>query len=472
MPAGIFFVAVVNRESINQQIFHEINLTFVAGIIIEIMTKTKFIQLFASACAVRVGKIRNLLIIFIFVFTSSFLEAQSSLIRCGSQAYLGHRIAEDSSIVSRMHLIEQQTDDYIKNTYQVSSKTIVTIPVVVHVLYYNSAQNISDAQIFSQIDVLNEDYGRTNTDTSDTPAMFKGVAADCQIRFCLAKRDPDGNPTNGITRTQTNKSVFDLQLDDAKYSAQGGHDIWDRDKYLNLWVVPAIKDGSTTGILGYSQFPGGGSAATDGVVIGYKYFGRIGYLNPNYDKGRTATHEIGHWLNLIHIWGDDGGQCWGSDNVADTPNQADETTGCPTFPQPSCGNTSDMFSNYMDYTNDDCMNIFTQGQKARMWAVLNGFRMSLKSSDGCLPVGMRELSQTNGIKLYPNPAREIINISFADNFTGSVEMLNTFGVTVFKSSVLDSENQIINISGLPSGLYFIRIKSGNFLKIKKIQIIK
>jgi hypothetical protein len=332
--------------------------------------------------------LRNISVVVIVLMFPVVIMAQSRGHRCAAMEYLALQKSKDPSIEMKMDSIEKFTKRYIATTsFSNNSKTVITIPVVVHVLYSLNWQNISDVQIQSQIDVLNEDFRRLNSDTINTPSLFKGVAADCQIEFCLAKRDPQGNPTTGITRTHTNKAVFDMQTDDAKYNSTGGHDIWDRNNYLNLWVVPAITDGSTNDILGYAQFPGGGSSATDGVVICYKNFGRIGNLNPYYNKGRTATHEIGHWLNLLHIWGDDGGQCWGSDQVGDTPNQADETTGCPTFPQPSCGNTSDMFSNYLDYTDDACMNIFTNGQKARMWATLNGFRKSLFSSNGCIPVG-------------------------------------------------------------------------------------
>lgn len=165
-----------------------------------------------------------------------------------------------------------------------------------------------------------------------------------------------------------------------KFTAQGGLDAWPRDQYLNLWVCDL-----SGGLLGYAQFPGG-AAATDGVVCDYQYFGTIGSSAP-FNKGRTATHEVGHWLNLYHIWGDDGTACTGSDLVADTPNQADENYGCPVFPAVSCSNgpNGDMFMNYMDYTDDACMNMFTAGQKAREQALFatGGARVALLSSLGC-----------------------------------------------------------------------------------------
>jgi PKD repeat protein len=248
--------------------------------------------------------------------------------------------------------------------------------VVVHVIWKTSQQNIPDAQIISQIEVLNEDYRRLNADTTNTPVMFQGVAADVEIEFCLATTDPDGNPTDGITRTETTVNSF-TQNNAMKYTSQGGHDAWPSDHYLNIWVCNL-----GGGLLGYAQFPNG-PATTDGVVIGYQFFG---YNSPGgypYHLGRTTTHEVGHWLNLYHIWGDDGGACTGTDLVADTPNQGGEYYGCPPFPQSSCG-SEDMFQNYMDYSDDGCMNIFTAGQKTRVHAAINVFRTELFESMGCV----------------------------------------------------------------------------------------
>jgi hypothetical protein len=302
--------------------------------------------------------------------------------RCGTMARLEYLIQQDPTILARMAQVEAQTQAYIEAQrhlpYQ-RTGNVITIPVVVHIVYRTTAQNISDAQVQSQIQVLNEDFRRLNADAVNTPSLFQSVAADAEIQFCLATRDPLGNPTNGITRTQTTKTSFSVYTDDVKYSSQGGKDAWPTDQYLNIWVCNLGGN-----VLGYAQFPNGGPAATDGVVIDYRYFGRGGSAQAPYNKGRTATHEVGHWLNLRHIWGD--AQC-GDDYVNDTPVQQGPNYGCPTFPKPSCGNTSDMFMNYMDYTDDACMNLFTQGQKTRMRAVLapNGFRASLTSSLGCSP---------------------------------------------------------------------------------------
>ena len=245
----------------------------------------------------------------------------------------------------------------------VPSSTIL-IPVVVHVVYNNAAQNISDAQIHSQIQVLNEDFQRRNADKVNTPSAFSSVAGNANVEFKLAKIDPNGNPTEGITRTQTSVSAF-YNNDNVKFSNRGGCDAWNARRYLNIWVC------NLGNLLGYAQFPFElqTNPNTDGVVIHYKHFGRDGSAESPYDKGRTATHEVGHWLDLRHIWGDDGSKCSGSDNVEDTPNQGGPNYGCPSFPKTDhCTNTSPgvMFMNYMDYPYDACMNLFTKGQVERM----------------------------------------------------------------------------------------------------------
>jgi hypothetical protein len=249
---------------------------------------------------------------------------------------------------------------------------VTVIPVVVHVVYRGAAQNISDDQIHSQIDVLNRDFRKTNPDVSSTPAPFLPLAEDARVEFELATTDPAGNPTDGITRTSTTVNGF---TDDnkVKHASSGGADAWSRDNYLNLWVCRL-----SGGLLGYAQFPGG-PPDTDGVVIRDTSFGTTGTAAAPFNLGRTATHEIGHWLNLRHIWGDDGTGCSGDDFVADTPNAAGSNAGMPAFPHVTCSNgpNGDMFMNYMDYTDDAGMFMFTAGQVTRMQASLDGDRPTL-----------------------------------------------------------------------------------------------
>lgn len=326
---------------------------------------------------------KNLIyILFLLLPIAAFSQESDNAIvqdkrNCSTMEVLDRLKSEDPFYESRINAIENEIEEYIKNN-PVQGRAVINIPVVVHVVYKTAAQNISDAQILSQISILNQDFRKLNSDVSGVPSVFQSYVADCQINFCMASRTPTGAATNGITRTQTTKTSFSTN-DYVKYSSRGGKDAWDRNKYLNIWVCNL-----SGGVLGYAQFPGG-AAATDGVVIGYKYIGNTGQATYPFNKGRTATHEIGHWLNLRHIWGDDGTACTGSDLVSDTPNQSNENYGCPSFPQISCSNSpnGEMFMNYMDYTDDRCMYMFTTGQSGRMTALLNGTRASLLTSNGC-----------------------------------------------------------------------------------------
>lgn len=280
---------------------------------------------------------------------------------CGAYEVLQKQLQEDPGMQERMNQIDAFTDKMIASgNFRVAGSTI-NIPVVVHVVYKTSAQNISDAQINSQIAVLNEDYNSQNADKTKLPAnSFQTVASPgFNVNFYLAQTIRKSTKTRSFS---TNDAV--------KYSSRGGDNVVNPARNLNLWVCNL-----GGGLLGYGQFPGG-KAATDGVVILYSAFGsRAKYPGGTYlstfDLGRTGTHEIGHWMNLRHIWGDDNGACTGSDLVADTPNQGNANYGCPSYPKVSCNNgpKGDMFMNFMDYTDDVCMYTFSAGQQARALAV-------------------------------------------------------------------------------------------------------
>jgi pregnancy-associated plasma protein-A len=248
---------------------------------------------------------------------------------------------------------------------------LITLPVVVHVVHRDPEENISDTQVKSQIKALNRDYRAKNADKSQVPAAWKSLVTDAKIEFELATTDPDGNPTTGVTRTATTVAAFRPD-DSVKSKATGGVDPWPTDRYMNLWVCRLQSP-----LLGYAQFPGG-PAATDGVVILFSAFGVGGSARAPFDKGRTATHEVGHFLNLRHIWGDRN-DCSGDDFVADTPRAQESNAGKPKFPHVTCGNgpNGDMFMNYMDYVDDEAMCMFSVGQVARMNAALGGPRSNL-----------------------------------------------------------------------------------------------
>jgi hypothetical protein len=288
--------------------------------------------------------------------------------QCGAMAAHFRLLEQDDNFRTRQASLERSTIQRMTAAAAAAKPGITTIPVVVHVVYNSAAENISLAQIRSQISVLNRDFRATNTDKSKVPAPFKGLVADTRIKFALAKKDPQGKPTNGITRTKTTRTSFGTN-DSVKSSAAGGHDAWPTNKYLNIWVCQL-----TGGLLGYAQFPGG-PPATDGVVITHTAFGTNGTAAAPFNLGRTTTHEVGHWLNLRHIWGDTE-DCSGTDFVADTPNAAGPNFGTPNFPRVSCSNgpNGDMFMNYMDYVDDVAMFMFTTQQVARMQATLDNER--------------------------------------------------------------------------------------------------
>ncbi|HKX42562.1 MAG TPA: zinc metalloprotease [Burkholderiaceae bacterium] len=247
------------------------------------------------------------------------------------------------------------------------------VDVVVHVLQSPGAGKVTPAQVAAQIKVLNQDYRARNSDRSKVPAVWKGLVADAMVEFRLAAKDPGGKPTDGILHVPTTVAQFG-QNDSMKDPARGGSAPWPSDKYLNIWVCP-LKDG----LLGYAQFPGG-PKETDGVVIATSAFGTGGSAQAPFNKGRTCTHEVGHYFNLRHIWGDTE-DCSGSDFVSDTPNAEGPNYGTPTFPLISCRNgpSGDMFMNYMDYVDDVAMFMFTPEQVARMRAALEGPRKTLWS---------------------------------------------------------------------------------------------
>ncbi|QBZ98241.1 zinc metalloprotease [Flavobacterium sangjuense] len=273
---------------------------------------------------------------------------------CASQEVLERQLKENPELAVKMSQIEEFTENALRNPNQyrlVNGK--IEIPVVVNVLYRNAAGNLSQAQIQSQIDVLNKDFNAQNTDYNQVPALFSGVKANVGISFVLDQ----------VIRKATTKTSWGTR-DAIKKSKQGGLDPTSPSTKLNFWVGTI-----GGGILGYAQFPGG-SSATDGVVIDPLYFGVYSNSSSSYpyNLGRTATHEVGHWLNLRHIWGD--ATC-GNDLVSDTPSHNAPNYGVPTYPHYSTcsGAPVEMTMNYMDYTDDRGMYMFSAGQKARMDAI-------------------------------------------------------------------------------------------------------
>jgi hypothetical protein len=368
---------------------------------------------------------RSLIIASLFSANIFSIHAQ----KCGSMEVYNQHL-QDPAFLLRRQQIEDHTRDFSQFASQNDAQRVVyTIPVVFHVVYQNQTENISDAQLQSQIDVLNEDFRKLNANFSSTPTAFQGVASDMEFEFCLATVDPNGSATTGITRTQTTVNSFNTN-DNVKFNSSGGKNAWPADDYLNIWVADLGNS-----LLGYAQFPGD-AASTDGVVLHYTTVGRppANPFNNSFNLGRTATHEVGHWMNLFHIWGNENSGCGnqsgssGTDEVADTPVQDDANYGCPNFPQISCNNgpNGDMFMNYMDYMDDDCATMFTNGQKTRARAVFapGGARNSLLSSPACgsTPPPPPVNSCLDTLR-YPLPAAEVV---YFDATVGYVCGTNTY----------------------------------------------
>ncbi len=301
------------------------------------------------------------------------LFAQNTAHQCLSHVNLTQQLTADPRLQDRLDANERFTTAFA-NRVKLRGGQQITIPVVVHVV----SPSVTDAQVLSQIEALNRDYNKLNTDATKVPSEFTNLVADCEIKFQLAARTPDNDPTNGIIRHTSSRTEWGGQ-DDVKKPSRGGFAPWNASKYLNIYVCPI-----GNGILGYASFPGT-PAEVDGVVIDPTAFGSTGTARRPFNVGRTCVHEVAHWLNLYHIWGDS--SC-GDDRCSDTPTQKEAHYGdLSKATYSTCGGTQtrDMSMNFMDYVNDASMLMFSNGQKTRMQATLSGARGSILTSDGCVP---------------------------------------------------------------------------------------
>ena len=365
-----------------------------------------------------------------------------------------------------------------------NGNSLITIPVVVHVVYNADSlqQNIPDSCIFSQLEVLNEDFRRLNADSGNVRSLFDSLASDIQIEFCFASTDTNGNPTNGITRTATSVKAFEFfnnQQDDMKFTSKGGEDAWSKDKYLNIWTC-YMTIFNSPGVLGYSHFPWDTADSKDGVVLLYNTVGRYNKVFEMPEgKGKTATHEVGHWFGLFHIWGNESffPGCDSSDYVDDTPNQSGQSNFDCNKTINSCSNESpfwnpfnppDLVENYMDYSNDTCMCMFSSGQKDRMLSFLNTARAALFNSNGCAGFSAAPEFFNNdfNFRISPNPSVGNVVVFSSSNQKeqkADIEILNLLGQKIFKKNNAGIPMEL-NLSSLPSGYYFIEISNGKTQK--------
>jgi hypothetical protein len=371
-----------------------------------------------------------------------------------ARAYKNTQIAEAGNAgVAASPVLLQQTGNLTHAALR------IVVPVVVHILYRTPQENISDDQVRSQLEALNADFNKENTDFAKVPAVFAARSVATGIRFVLASVDPQGRPTSGIIRKQTSAQLW-INDNRIKSTQSGGSDGWDSRGYLNIWVGKL-----SSSLLGFSSFPGA-PAAHDGIVIRYDVFGTRGAVSPPWNKGRTLTHEVGHWLGLKHLWGDT--PC-GDDGVDDTPRQKTGNRGNPVFPRINTGcdngTEGDMFMNFMDFSDDASLLMFTKGQSAIMrtqfaaGGVRSGILLSKGAGEPWTIAPENKVSVTGSVSAYPNPARSAITIRFDAPVTGTYVVYDDLGRALLHGAIKGTAVNI-DVSSLRTGIHFIRMDDG------------
>lgn len=339
----------------------------------------------------------------------------------------------------------------------------ILIPVAVHVVWHSSEEQISQEQVASQLEVLNEDYRRDNIEIPDIHPLFDDLAADVELEFCLYT----------ITYTETSYEGIYNQLSGGKrrvcFTDLGGHDAIAPDQYLNIWV-----SGRSDNALGSATAPGQASTGEDGVFIAPEYFGTTGSVSTPYHLGRTCTHEIGHYFGLQHLWGpglENDAICSGDDGITDTPKQySSYRNTCPSQPGNSCG-TPDMFMNFMNYTDDACMALFTPGQKDFIHHILMTERPGLLDSD-CTSTHTYNNLINNDIHIAPNPTDGVFSIQLPSNDIYDIAIFDSTGRLVKQMQKVSGPYDQMKLVHLTNGIYFLKIGNGQKIYIKKLIIAR
>lgn len=391
--------------------------------------------------------------------------------QCGTYDYENYLRQKNPGFGEALDKTREESHKASKLLNKADDETVYYIPVVFHILWNTPELNIHDSLIYSQIKTLNEAYSHNHKDTGKVRSIFKPVAGNARIVFYLAKKDPDGKPTDGIHRVKTKKSDFGDNFgrgESAKFSSDGGTDAWDPEKYLNIWVCRFTYQGNLL-IAAYAYPPVNASfwnsqyykdQEFQGVVINYQF---VGVKNP-YDglststREKTLVHEIGHYLGLRHIWADKNNVCTGEDDgFKDTPLCRIQSTNCQTSKN-TCnegtGDKPDMFENYMDYTPFSCTMMFTKEQTKQMRWNLENLRPD---------VGSKSIDNTFAasefISVYPNPTSNFLNINLDKKGNYLIQLTDILGRNVSEQNFNISENfrYTYNTSNWASGVYYLKI---------------
>ncbi len=398
------------------------------------------------------------------ILPSLYIQGQDTIVRCAADAFLEEALKQRPELKEKRVKWEQELQEHIKE-HRALPRTNITIPVVFHLVWHTEEQNISDLQIYDQLEILNRAFSMQNRNLHTVRGQFRHLISDVQIEFCLAKRDPDGMPTTGITRTQTDvEGIGNERIDFTKravhFSEYGGKDLWDPGQYLNIWVCEIGGN-----ILGSATFPNSAPyPEAEGVVVDYRAIGSIGTgveKLPFADGGKTLVHEIGHYFNLHHPWGPGSGSCDTDDFVGDTPNQIGPYRSCSNETTESCG-SEDIVTNFMDYPEDQCLAMFTHGQKERMIASLELHRQNLLESDVCNPPGgpTEENADLTEIQVnwFPGPQRIGLFAARQGDYSLDIEVFDMAGRLVFSERTSFGRVHMIGFEGYPSGVYIICLR--------------